>query len=115
MALCHMLGNRQPQTGAASFTRAAAVHAVKALGQSTKVLSGNTRTSVRHRKNQAPVFAQTRDHRDVPTCRRITHGVADQITHGAEQFTGCTSQIAVKPTLKLKLVIGVIGRPHDLR
>jgi hypothetical protein len=56
VALHHVLDDRQPQAGAAGLARAAAVHAVEALGQTRQVLAGDADAGVADLEFAAAVF-----------------------------------------------------------
>ena len=58
MALGHVLHNRQAQTCAASIARAAAVHPVKALGQTRQMLGRNALPVVLHAQYGGAIVAQ---------------------------------------------------------
>jgi len=115
MALCHMLDDRQAQSGAAGFPRTAAVHAVKTLGQAAQVLGGNARSGIGHGKNHTAISPLADPDRDVAAGRGVAHGVADQVAHGAEQLTGGARQKTVKATVKDKLMASHTWLSHDLR
>ena len=105
MALRHVLDDGQTEAGAASFTRTAAVHTIKAFRQTAQVLGRNARTRIGHRKYQTTICPWPDTDRDAPVGRCVANRVADQVTHGTEQFTGRTSQKAIKVTVEYKLMV----------
>jgi len=115
MALRHMLDDGQAQAGAASFTRTAAINAVKPLCQAPQVLGCNARTGISHRKNHATVRPLPHADPDVAACRGVAHGITDQIPHGTEQLTRRANQKTVKVAFKDKVVVGRADLSHHLR
>jgi hypothetical protein len=115
MTLRHMFDNRQAQTGATGFARTASIDPIKALGQAPQMLSGNAGACIQHRKDQAAVCTLPYRHRDLTTRWGITHRIADQVTHCAEQLSGRSCQVTVKRTVKDKSVIRFAHHPHHLR
>src|SRR4030088_2481214 len=77
-----MLDDGESQTRATRFTRAAAIHAVEALGEPGDVLGFDADPRVFHRELGALLRA-TPDQADLAPGRRIAHGVAREIAEGA--------------------------------
>jgi len=79
------------------------------------VFRSNARPGIGHREDQAAVSPKPHAHADTSSHWRVAHRVADQVAHGAEEFIGRAGQIAIKSTVKHKLVIGLTHCPYHLR
>src|SRR5260370_39908346 len=77
-----MFDDGEPQAGAARVARAAAIHAVEALGEPGNVLGFDADPRVFHRELGALLRAAP-DQVDLAPGRRIAHRVAREIAEGA--------------------------------
>ena len=94
MALQHVLDDGQAQAGAAGVARAAAVHAVKALGDARQVLGGDARPAVSHGQARAAARQRLPLHLDAPAGGRVAHGVVDKVGQGAVQLLRTAGHLA---------------------
>ena len=77
MALGHMLDDGQAQPGATGLTRAAAIHAVKALSQARQMFRRNALTRIAHAELGPSAIHHAPTHLD----RTAMGRVADRIGH----------------------------------
>jgi len=86
MALGHVLDDRQPQSGSASFARATAVHPVEAFRQAGQVFCFDAGTGVTDKTLGTAIGQQPPAHLDAPFGGGVTDRIAQQVGDGTDQF-----------------------------
>src|SRR5690606_14091390 len=84
--LGHVLDDRQAEARAPGFARTAAIDAVEAFGQARQVLGGDARPRVAHAELGRAVGRDAPGRLDAAAARRVTHGVAHEVGHGADEL-----------------------------
>src|SRR3979490_1722614 len=106
-----MLDDGEPQARAARFARAAAVHAVKALGEPRYVLGFDAHTRVLHPELGTCLRAAT-DAADLAPGRRVAHGVAREVAECAGDLRFGPEQVEARLGVERD---ALAARPERLR
>src|SRR5690606_8688552 len=105
-----VLDDRQAQTGAAGFARAAGRDPVEALGDPRQVRLRDAVAAVAHRQRRAAVFAAHELDGDPPAGRGVAHGVGDEVGERAVQLAGGTEQVDAGAVLDVDVVAPLAQR-----